>query len=237
MTTSEVPAPTTSKGEPQSQPDPCSSKTLELVVIPIPEMRISIVLDVEALSKPYALSSEPSALVSNEPAIIAEIRPFAITGSSSLPFSMSNTITTMKTLLVETLPRSSLQEIKNCSLPDLAAKIVAVRDCATALGVLSYDKENFNWFEERRLSLFSTKEEKARLDIYIHQLKTKWDQKRVEARSKSQELETLNSEVSLTNTMSSQVTQAISHLKEQIKMALEPSEALKTKICEALENF
>ncbi|ERN04888.1 hypothetical protein AMTR_s00080p00016830 [Amborella trichopoda] len=182
-------------------------------------MSMSTVPNVEAVSKPDVLSSEPSALVSKEPAIIAEIPSL-----------------------------------------DVTAKIVAVRDYATALRVVNYDKETFDWrlylsinkkeapllsyqagFKKEDSAYFveikAAKEERARLNIYIHQLKTKQNQKRVEARSKSQELETLISEVALTNTLSSQVIQAISHLKEQMMIELESSEALKTKIREALENF
>ncbi|ERN13955.1 hypothetical protein AMTR_s00021p00140800 [Amborella trichopoda] len=98
-------------------------------------------------SKPDIPSSDPLDLISKEPTIIAEVPPLAVTGSSSLPLSMSSTVSNMNTLLVETLLWSSLQEIKKCPLPDLAAKIIVVRDCAIALRVVSYDKETFDQFE------------------------------------------------------------------------------------------
>ncbi|ERN16399.1 hypothetical protein AMTR_s00052p00138640 [Amborella trichopoda] len=83
----------------------------------------------------------------------------------------------------------------------------------------------------------AVEEERVRSDIYINQLKTKQNQMNVEVPSKSQELKTLNSEAVLTNTMSNQVTQEISILKEKMNTSLELSKVLKTKIHEALEIF
>ncbi|ERN06603.1 hypothetical protein AMTR_s00058p00155870 [Amborella trichopoda] len=172
--------------------------------------------------------------------------------------------------------------IEDCPLTDLAVKVAAVRDCATALRAVSYDKGLFDqlkgllsklelWgieasqresevlirgYEEEKsiclsnqarlrkedalyyAKIVALEEERARLDANIHKLKTQQEQKRREqmfrASLRNWRLWTLRW---LSYTMLSQVPQAISLLKEQIKKALELSEALKIKIQDVLEKF
>ncbi|ERN02977.1 hypothetical protein AMTR_s00134p00095050 [Amborella trichopoda] len=168
------------------------------MVVLTSKVPISVVPSVEASFEPYIPSSEPLALVPQEPAVIAEVPPLVV-----------------------------------------ATNIAIVRDRATALKVVRYDKENFDQFKEETLAqhqslmrsydkkkptllsyqanlkkedlayfteIKAAKEERERLDIYIHQLKVKQEQRRVEARSKFQDLEKLNSEVALISKMSNQVT-------------------------------
>ncbi|ERM95388.1 hypothetical protein AMTR_s00008p00221460 [Amborella trichopoda] len=95
----------------------------------------------EPQSKPNAPSSETLAPVPHEPAIIAEIPPLVVASFSSLPSSISNTLSNRKASLEENFLRVSLQGLKGCSLSDLEVKIIAVRDCDTALRGVNYEKE------------------------------------------------------------------------------------------------
>ncbi|ERN20666.1 hypothetical protein AMTR_s00070p00179750 [Amborella trichopoda] len=199
VTISEILAPTTSEAKPQ--PDVPSSTTLELMVVPTSEVPILTLLEVGASSKLDILLSEPLALVSQETTIIVEVPPLVVAGSSSMPSSVSNKKALLMGNLLrydkETFDRFEglLQDLERWGVEVLQceAEVQALYGNRLAsLGeTLAQHQSLIRSHDERKNPLLSYKagfkkedsaysaeikgaeEERERLDIYIHQLKTK----------------------------------------------------------------
>ncbi|ERM97974.1 hypothetical protein AMTR_s00117p00108650 [Amborella trichopoda] len=89
-TTLKVPASIVSEAEPQPQSDASSSKTLQLVTVPIPEAPILIVPYVGPPSKLDTPSSASLALLPKESTIVAEVPYLIMIGSSSAFFGVDH---------------------------------------------------------------------------------------------------------------------------------------------------
>ncbi|ERM97982.1 hypothetical protein AMTR_s00117p00123640 [Amborella trichopoda] len=97
------------------------------------------------ISTPITSDAEPQLDTSSGAAL--ELMRFPFQKYQLHPSSLPPSASTRKALLLRSLLRSSLHGIKECSLSKLAVKIDVVRDCATALRVVNYDKETFDRFE------------------------------------------------------------------------------------------
>ncbi|ERN08450.1 hypothetical protein AMTR_s00150p00052380 [Amborella trichopoda] len=113
-----------------------SDVALDLVTVPSSDEPISTISHVKA---------GPLGRASQEPTVLAE--PSSLVATSPLPLPTSIIASDVKTLIVASLLSPSFQIIKECSLIDLVVRVVAVRDCATTLRAISYDKELFYQFE------------------------------------------------------------------------------------------
>ncbi|ERM97384.1 hypothetical protein AMTR_s00127p00049350 [Amborella trichopoda] len=137
----EAPAPVTSEVE--SQPNTSSSAGLELVEGAASEDSSLVPSAEGTLSEPVTLPSEPLALVPQETTIITKVPPLV----SADPSHATSLASTRKASLVRNLLQSSLQRVKDCSLSNMAVEIGLVKDCATTMRLVHYDKESFDRFE------------------------------------------------------------------------------------------
>ncbi|ERN02576.1 hypothetical protein AMTR_s00087p00080760 [Amborella trichopoda] len=135
--------------------------------------------------------------------------PLVVVSSSSLPSSISCTLSNKKASSAENFLWASLQGLKRCYLSNLEVEIITVRDFAATLRGDSFKNEDTACLANIKV----TEEELEKLQAYLNRLKTRLDRKRAEAQSKSQELEKLNSEMASTNIASTQITQVIANLK------------------------
>ncbi|ERN05678.1 hypothetical protein AMTR_s00006p00181630 [Amborella trichopoda] len=137
----EAPTPVTSEEE--SQPTASFGTGLELIIVATLEASPLILLAEGVSSEPIALPSEPLAIMPQELAAIVEV-PLLVSVDSSFSTSLTSI---RKASLIRNLLQSSLQGVKECSLPNLAVEISLVKDCAATLRLFHYDKETFEKFE------------------------------------------------------------------------------------------
>ncbi|ERN07019.1 hypothetical protein AMTR_s00141p00100970, partial [Amborella trichopoda] len=102
-------------------------------------------LEEEPQSQPDAsLSKTLKLVVVPPPEVPISAVPNVELPSKANTLSMSNIVLNRKALLAKRFLQSSLQRLKECSLSDLAAEIIAVRDRVTALNNVSYEKKTFD---------------------------------------------------------------------------------------------